>query len=53
MGSAHITASLSPPTGLQTARGVFEIADGIFTRPGEIAHGCIVDCGDIDGGAIT
>jgi hypothetical protein len=48
-----LTASLSQPTGVQTALGVFERADGLFMRPGEIAHGCSFDWGDIDGGEIT
>jgi hypothetical protein len=52
-GPAPLTASLSQPTGVQTALGVFERADGLFMRPGEIAHGCSFDWGDIDGGEIT
>ena len=36
-GPAHITDILSQQKGFQTELGVFEIADGIFTRPGEIA----------------
>ena len=51
-GPAPITAILSQHKGVQTARGVLASADDLFTRPGAIAHGCIVDGGDIDGGEI-
>ena len=53
MGPAHLTDSLSQQNSFQTARGVCESAEGLFTRPGEIAHGCSFDGGDIDGGAST
>jgi hypothetical protein len=33
--------------------GVFAIAAGIFACPSEIAHGCIFDGGNIDGGQIA
>jgi hypothetical protein len=32
----------------QTALGVFESTAGICTRPGEVAHGFLVDLEDID-----
>ena len=50
---SHVTDILSQPQGVETELGVFEIADGIFTRPSEIANGFIFDFGDIDGGEIT
>jgi hypothetical protein len=53
LGPAHIPDILSQQQGFQTALGVFAIAEGLFTRPGAIAKGCIFDCGDIDGGEIT
>ena len=53
IGSARIPDSWSQPKGVETELGVFEIADGIFMRPGEIAHGSIFDGGDIEGGGIT
>jgi hypothetical protein len=34
--------------GFQTELDVFEITDGIVTRPGEVTHGCILALGDID-----
>jgi hypothetical protein len=34
--------------GLKTELGVLAITDGIFTRPGAVAHGFILDLGDID-----
>jgi hypothetical protein len=43
---------VSEQEGLETKLGVFEIADGIFTRTGEIAHGFIFDFGDIDHGEV-
>jgi hypothetical protein len=38
--------------GFETELGVLEIADGIFTRPGEIAHGLIFELREIDRGKI-
>jgi hypothetical protein len=49
---AHLPDSRSQPQGVQTALDIVEIAEGIFTRPGEIAPGFSCDCGHIDGGAI-
>ena len=48
IGPAHVTDILSEQKGFETELGVFEIADGIFTCPGEIANGFIFDLGDID-----
>ena len=47
------TDSRSQHKGVTTALGGFASAAGLCTRPGEIAHGGIVDLGDIDGGEIT
>jgi hypothetical protein len=50
---AHVTDILSQQKGFETELGVFEIADGIFTRPGEIPDGFIFQLGDIDHSEIT
>jgi len=52
IGPAPIPDILSQQNGLKPELVVFEIADGIFTRPGEIANGFSFDCGDIDRGEI-
>jgi hypothetical protein len=44
-GGADIVAEQK---GFETACGVFELTAGIFTSPGERAHGFILDLGDID-----
>jgi hypothetical protein len=48
MGPAGVADIVSEQKGFETELGVFEITDGIFTRPGEVAHGCILDLEDID-----
>ena len=48
MSPAHVTDILSQQKGFETELGVFEIADGIFTRPGEIPDGFLFHLGDID-----
>ena len=53
IGPAHLPDILSQQKGFETELGVFEIAEGIFTRPGEIANGFILDLGDLDRGEIT
>lgn len=53
IGPACVADIVSEPTGVETAWGVLEITEGIFTRPAEVAHGCIVDLGDIDRRAIS
>jgi len=53
IGPAHVTAILSQHKGLGTDRGVFAIADGIFTRPGESPDGFLFHLGDIDHGEST
>jgi hypothetical protein len=50
MGPAHVTDSLSQQKGFETERGVFEIAAGICTRPGESPDGFIFHRGDRDHG---
>ena len=52
-GPAPRTDRRSQHKGVTTALGGFASAAGLCTRPGEIAHGGIVDLGDIDGGEIT
>jgi len=44
-GGADIVAQHK---GFKPEFGVFAITDGIFTRPGEVAHGFILALGDID-----
>jgi len=53
MSPAHVADIVSEQTGLETKLGVFEIAAGICTRAGEIAHGCSFDLGHIDGGEVA
>ena len=53
IGPAHVTDIRSQQQGVETALGVFAIAEGSFTRPGEIANGFILDLGDIDRGEST
>jgi hypothetical protein len=48
MSPAHVPAILSQHKGFETALGVFESAEGIFTRPGEIPDGFIFHLGDRD-----
>ena len=53
IGPAGIADIVSQQEGFETKLGVFEIAEGIFTRPGQVANGFIFDFGDIDRGEIT
>jgi hypothetical protein len=48
IGPAGVAASVAQQKGFKTALGVCAITDGICTRPGEVAHGFILDLGDID-----
>jgi hypothetical protein len=48
-GRADIVAEQK---GCEPELGGLEIADGIFTRAGEVAHGFVLDRGNIDGRAI-
>jgi hypothetical protein len=50
MGPAHVTAIVSEPKGVEAQRRVFKIAEGVFTRAGENADGCLVALGTIDRG---
>jgi hypothetical protein len=53
MCPAHVTAILSQHKGCETDLGVFAIADGIFTRPGESPDGFLFPLRDRDHGEIT
>jgi hypothetical protein len=48
IGPAGVADIVAQQKGFKTELGVFAITDGICTRPGEVAHGFIVDLGDID-----
>ena len=48
MSPARVAPIVSEQKGVETALGVLEIPDGLCTRPGEVAHGCIVALGAID-----
>ena len=49
---ARGAAIVSEHEGLETARGGFQSTDGVFTCPGESAHGFICHRGDRDRGEI-
>jgi hypothetical protein len=51
-GLAGVADIVAQQEGFEPELGVFQIAEGIFTRPREIAHGCIVNLGDRDKGEI-
>src|SRR4029450_10898119 len=51
-GLAGVADIVTQQEGFETELGVFQVAEGIFTRPREIAHGFIFDFGDIDEGEI-
>ena len=53
IGPAHVTDIWPEQAGLETELGVFEVADGIFPCPGEIADGVVFDVGDLDGREVT
>jgi hypothetical protein len=53
MCPARVADSVPEPAGLETALGVLEIAEGLFTRPRAVSSGFLFDLGDIDRGAIT
>jgi hypothetical protein len=44
---------VSEQEGFETELGVFEIADGVFTRPRQVANGFIFDLGNRDHGEIA
>jgi hypothetical protein len=52
-GPARITDVVSEQDGFEAELGVFEIADGICTRPAEVANRFVFHRGDIDRGKIT
>ena len=47
-GPAGGAESVAPHKGLQTALGVFASPDGLCTRPGEVAPGCLWALGALD-----
>jgi hypothetical protein len=51
-GPARIPDILPEQAGFETELGRFEIPHGIFAGAGEIAHGFVLDRGDIHGGEI-
>ena len=53
MGSPGRADSVPQQAGFETPRGRLQIPEGVFPRPAEVAHGCIVDGGDRDGGEIA
>ena len=53
IGPARGADIVAEHKGFETEFGVFAITDGIFTRPGESAHGFILALGDIDRSEIT
>jgi len=53
MCPAHVADVVPEHEGCETERGVFAVADGVLTCPGEITHGVLVDCGDRDRGEIA
>jgi hypothetical protein len=52
-GPARVAAIVSEQEGVETTLGGLKIADGNFTRPGEIPHGFVFLLGTIDRGEIT
>jgi hypothetical protein len=53
IGSASVTDIVPEQKGFETKLGVFAIADGVFTRPGEVTNRFIFHLGDIHGGEIS
>jgi hypothetical protein len=51
MGPAPGAESVSEPERVETQRGVLASAEGLFTRPAAVAHGCVCHRGDIARGA--
>src|SRR4029453_3704257 len=51
-GLAGVSEIVSEPKSVEAQLGVFESAEGICTRPGEITNRCIFHGGDIDGSEI-
>jgi hypothetical protein len=52
-GPARVADIVSEQEGVETTLGGLKIADGIFTRPGEIPHGFVFLLGNRDQGEIT
>jgi hypothetical protein len=53
MGPAHGADVVSEHEGFATPRGVFAIAEGLFTCPGKRTHSFLFSVGDSDRGAIA
>ena len=53
IGPAGVADIVSEQKGFEPEFGVFEITDGIFTSPAEVANGFLLDLGDIDRSAIS
>jgi hypothetical protein len=53
IGPARISDILSEQEGFETELGILEIADSVFTRPGEVADGFIFCVWDRDQGEIA
>lgn len=51
-GPARVPDVVPAQKGFETELGIFEIAEGIFACPGEVAHGFICHLGDLDRGEI-
>jgi hypothetical protein len=47
---AGVADIVTQQEGFETELGVLQVAEGIFTRPREIAHGFSFDFGDLDEG---
>ena len=45
IGPAHVPDIVSEQEGFETELGVFQIADGVFTRAGEVTNGFIFHLG--------
>ena len=53
IGPSCVADIVSEQKGFETELGVFQIAEGIFTRPRQVANGFIFSFGDIDRGEIA
>ena len=53
IGPAGVADIVSEQKGFEPELSVFAIADGLFTSPGEVANGFILDLGDIDRSEIS
>jgi hypothetical protein len=51
-GPTRLAKIVSEEDSVEPARRAFESTNGIFTRPGEVAHGCLFGRGAIDRGEL-